>query len=276
MKVAIVTDSTADIPVDLVESNHIEIIPNLIVMDGKSLIDNIEISRSEFYERLPQMKTQPTTATASSGKYQSLYEKLFLQGFDYILSIHASQILSGIFNAATSAAQFFDNRVMVIDSGQVTMSLGWQVLAAAEAASRNLPLEDIVKKVADAHRRVRLIAMLDTIEYVRHSGRVSWARASLGGLLQIKPFIELREGQVLRMGEARTRQKGMARLLDLLRALGPLERLAVLHTNAEMDAQNLLGQIKQKFDIKPLVINVTPVIGIHVGPNCLGFAVVTQ
>lgn len=276
MKVAVVTDSTADIPVDLVESNHIEMISNHIIIEGKSLIDNEEISRWEFYQRLPQMKTLPTTATASSGEYLTRYERLFKQGFDYILSIHASQLLSGIFNAASAAAQTFGDRVRVIDSGQATMSLGWQVLAAAEAAARQLPVDDILNHVSDVHRRVRLIAMLDTLEYVKRSGRVSWARASLGGLLQIKPFIELREGMVLRIGEARTRQKALERLLDMLRALGPLERLAVLHTNAETDARNFLAQIKQKLAYQPLVINATPVIGTHVGPNCLGFAVVVQ
>jgi DegV family protein with EDD domain len=276
MKVAVVTDSTADIPVELIEYHHIEIVPNLIILDGKSLIDNEEISRSEFYLRLPRMKTLPTTSTASPGDYLSLYEKLFKQGFDYILSIHASQLLSGIFNAASSAAQAFGDKVRVIDSGQVTMSLGWQVLAAAEAAAQSLTIEDILKHVSEVHRRVRLIAMLDTLEYIKRSGRVSWARASLGNLLQIKPFIELHEGQVLRTGEARTRQKGLQRLLDMLYALGPIERLAVLHTNAEADARNLIPQIKQKLTSKPLVINATPVIGTHVGPNCLGFAVVIQ
>jgi DegV family protein with EDD domain len=276
MKIAVVTDSTADIPDDLADSNHIEIVPNVIIIDGKSFIDNKEISRGEFYDRLPGMKSLPTTATASSGNYLSLYEKLFRQGFDYIISIHPSQLLSGIFNAASGAAQAFGNRVHVIDSGQVTMSLGWQVLAAAEAAARQLPPEEIVKLVTDVHSRVRLIAMLDTLEYVKRSGRVSWARASLGGLLKIKPFIEVREGQVLRLGEARTRQKGIERLLDLLRSLGPLEKLAVLHTNAEADARDLLAQVKQKTSFRTLVINATPVIGTHVGPKCLGFAVVTR
>lgn len=276
MKVAIVTDSTADIPAGLVASNHIEIVPNLIIMDGKSHIDNEEISRNEFYERMPHMKSLPTTATASTGAYQDLYDRLFKQGFETILSIHASQLLSGIFNAASGAAQAFGDRVHVIDSGQVTMSLGWQVLAAAEAAARGLPSEDILQQVSDVHRRVRLIAMLDTLEYVKRSGRISWARASLGGLLQIKPFIEVREGHILRMGEARTRQKALERLLVMLHALGPLERLAVLHTNAEKDARNLLTQVKQIIDFQPLVINATPVIGTHVGPNCLGFAVVTD
>jgi DegV family protein with EDD domain len=276
MKVAIVTDSTADIPAELVESNHIEIVPNLIIIDGKSLIDNEEISRVEFYNRLPQMKSLPTTATASSGVYQQLYERLFKQGFDNIISIHASQLLSGIYNAASNAAQAFSGRVHVVDSGQVTMSMGWQVVAAAELAGRRLPVEDILKQISDVHRRVRLIAMLDTLEYIKRSGRVSWARASLGGLLQIKPFIELRDGRVLRIGEARTRQKAQERLLEMLHAFGPLERLAVLHTNAEMDARHILTRIKQNIPTQPFVINATPIIGTHVGPNCLGFAVVVQ
>ncbi len=276
MEIAIVTDSTADIPVDLVKSNHIEIVPNLIVIDGKSLIDNEEISRSDFYRLLPQMKTLPTTATASSGEYHKLYQKLIQQGFDRILSIHASQLLSGIFNAASAAAQAFGDRVRVIDSGQVTMSLGWQVLAAAEAVARRMPLDEMMNYLADIHRRVRLIAMLDTLEYVKRSGRVSWARASLGGLLQIKPFIEVREGRVLRIGESRTRQKALERLLDMQASLGPLERLAVLHTNAEADARNLLAQNREKLAYQPLVVNATPIIGTHVGPNCVGFAVVVQ
>ncbi len=276
MKVAIVTDSTADIPPDLASSNDISIVPNIIMMDGKSLVDNEDISRSEFYERLPQMKSLPSTGTASSGVYTSLYEKLFKRGYDFIVSIHASQVLSGIYNAASGAAQAFGDRVRVVDSGQVTMSLGWQVLAAAEWAARHLPVDEILNKLSDVHRRARLIAMLDTLEYVKRSGRVSWARASLGDLLRIKPFIELREGHVLRMGEARTRQKGFERLLEMLHAMGSLERLAVLHTNAEADARNLLERIKLKPAYQPLVINATPIIGTHVGPNCVGFAVITQ
>lgn len=276
MIVAVVTDSTADIPADLIESNHIGIISNLIMIDGMSYIDNEEISRVEFYERLPQMKTQPTTGTASSGEYQKLYTKLFKQGVEAIISIHPSQYLSGIFNAASTAAQAFGGKVRVIDSGQVTMSLGWQVLAAAEAAARSLPLNEILNLVSDVRRRARLIAMLNTLEYVKRSGRVSWARASLGGLLQIKPFVELREGRVLRVGEARTRQKGLERLIEMLNNFGPLEKLAILHTNAEKDACDLAARINHKTSAAPLLINATPIIGTHVGPGCLGFAVVVQ
>jgi DegV family protein with EDD domain len=118
--------------------------------------------------------------------------------------------------------------------------------------------------------------MLDTLEYVRRSGRVSWARAQLGNLLRVKPFLEVREGDVLRIGDARTRHKGIERLKQLLQDLGALERLAILHTNAEDDARQILDEIHPDLDTTPLVVNVTTVIGTHVGPNGLGFAAVLR
>ncbi len=128
----------------------------------------------------------------------------------------------------------------------------------------------------DMRQRVHLNAMLDTLEYIRRSGRVSWVRARLGEMLQIKPLIELREGKVLSLGEARTYRKGVARLVDLLRNLGPLERLAILHTNAEEEALKILAEFAHQIPTQPLVVNVTTVIGAHVGPNGLGFVAVTK
>ncbi len=132
----------------------------------------------------------------------------------------------------------------------------------------------MLRLIKDVGNRVRLIAMLDTLEYVRRSGRVSWARARLGNLFQIKPFIELRDGVVLSLGESRTRTKGSQRLKEFLYRLGSLERLAILHSNAEQDARQFLAELQLNLPIPPLVINVTTVIGNHVGPNGLGFVAV--
>jgi DegV family protein with EDD domain len=123
---------------------------------------------------------------------------------------------------------------------------------------------------------VRVVAMLDTLEYVRRSGRVSWARAQLGNLLRVKPFLEVRDGEVLRIGEARTRHKGIERLKQLAQGLGALERFAMLHTNAEDEARQILEEINPDLNTSPLVVNVTTVIGTHVGPNGLGFAAVLR
>ncbi len=276
MKIAVVTDSTADIPQDLVDEHQIEVMPNIIIIDGKSYMDNRDISRYEFYELLPGMKSFPTTATASSGSYQTLYEKLFRLGFEHILSIHASSRLSGIINAASTAAQAFENRVHIIDSGQVTLGLGFQVLMAAEDIARGLSLEAVITHVMEIGRRVRLMAMLDTLEYIHRSGRVGWAKARLGTLLHIKPFVELKDGLVQSLGEVRTRSKGIERLRKLLLGLGPLERLAILHTNSDEDAHQFLASVDTPLAYPPLVVNVTTIIGAHVGPHCLGFTVVTQ
>jgi DegV family protein with EDD domain len=281
MTIAVVTDSTSDIPSELAHSYQIRVVPNTIVIEGKSLVDGVDITRQEFYNRLPLMKSPPTTAATSSGAYQEVYESLFAEGYSEILSIHASSLLSAIYNAARIASESFDNKVRVIDSQQVSMGLGFQVLQAAEAVAvapsgRGMNMERTLELLEEFRLRVRVVAMLDTLEYVRRSGRVSWARARLGELLNIKPFIELREGKVLSRGEARTHRKGYMRLLEMLRGFGPLERLAVLHTNAEEEARQFLEDYGQPLPAEPLLVNITTVIGAHIGPHALGFAAVTQ
>lgn len=277
MSIAIVTDSTSDIPSDIAQQKNIHIIPNIMVIDGRSLKDDgISISRQKFYELLPQMQTFPTTGTASSGAYQQLYENLFQQGAGAVLSIHTSGLISGIVNAANAAAQLFDGRVHVIDSQSVTLGLGFQVLEAAESAAHGASLGSILDLFEDLRARARVIAMLDTLEYVRRSGRVSWARARLGNLLHIKPFLEVKAGTVHSLGEARTRRKGIEHLQRLLYDQGPLKRLAILHTNAEVEARQFLDSLNLQLPTTPLVVNVTTVIGAHVGPNGLGFAAIVK
>ncbi len=276
MKIAIVTDSTADIPVEIVKRNNIHVVPNRVIIDGKDYADGIDITRQEFYERLPLMESPPTTATASSGTYQILFAKLFDQGIQHIISIHVSKYFSGVFNAASTGAQSFSDRIHVIDSQQVTLGLGYQVIAAAEAAMRGSSLEAVLECINNVRRRVRVIAMLDTLEYLHKSGRVSWARARIGNLLRVKPFIDVIGGHAKRIGDVRTRRRGIERLLRLLNDLGELEQLSVLHTNAEADAYHFLQEYEGKLVTESMVIFVTTAIGTHVGPNGLGFVAVQK
>jgi len=276
MTIAIVTDSTSDVPYDLAERYNIHIIPNTIVINGESVLDNQDFSRQEFYERLPGMPVIPTTATASAGVYHTLYEQLFQQGITQIVSIHASSLLSGIFNAASLAAQAFGDRVHVIDSRSLSLGLGFQAMAAAEAVLNGLPIQMVLNVIEDVRQRVRLVAMLDTLEYIRRSGRVSWLRAGLGSLLSIKLFVTIKDGVIQKFGEVRTRSKGIARMFELLQNQGPLERLAILHTNAETEARKLMDSMQSQLSSIPLLVNVTTVIGTHVGPNGLGFVVVVK
>jgi DegV family protein with EDD domain len=274
MKISFVTDSTADLPADLAGKHGIEVVPAIVNIGSRSYSDGIDISREDFYNRLPTLIPSPTTSSPSVGSIQERYEKLLRAGADFVISIHPPNELSGIFNAARLGAESFGRRVIVVDSGQVSLGLGFQVIMAAEAAARGALVDEVSALVEDVRQRVRLAALLDTIEYIHRSGRVSWAVAKLGGILRLHPLIELRFGIVNRMGLARTRMQGVERLLDALQSWGSLERLAVLHTNAESAARSLLEEVKSKVMVQPLLVNVTTAIGTHVGPNGLGFAAV--
>jgi DegV family protein with EDD domain len=274
MKIGFVTDSTADIPADLAGLRGIEVVPALVNIDGQSFMDGIEISREKFYTSLPELNPTPTTSSPSVGSFQERYEKLLQAGSDFVISIHPPNELSGIFNAARLAAEAFGKRVKVLDSGQISLGMGFQVILAAEAAAKGAILDEVTALTLSVRKRVRLAALLDSIEYVRRSGRVSWAAATIGSILRIQPLIELRFGIVHRLGQARTRLQGIERLMETLNSWGPLERLAVLHTNAESAARQLLEEVRSKVVVQPLLVNVTTAIGVHVGPNGLGFTAV--
>ncbi len=275
MTIAVVTDSTADISPEIAQENSIRVIPAILVVNGQSMEDGNEISRDELYSQLPTMKVSPTTAAPSLGTFQQAYRFLLKKGASQVISIHVSSKLSSMYSTAVMAARSIGKQVQVIDSRQVTLGMGYQVLGAAQAARAGLDLYEIQKVVADIRSRVHLVAMLDTLLYAYRSGRISWARSNLSALFQIKPFVGLQDGEVVRMGEARTRQKGIERLCKLLADLGSLEHLAVLHTNAEADAIQIMERFKSGVQNNPLIVNVTSLIGVHVGPNGLGFVAVT-
>lgn len=276
MNTAIVTDSTSDLPVELAAQNNIEVIPNIIMIEGVDYLDGKGMTREEFYNRLPKLKEQPTTGTASSGTYEKLYERLLRRGAQEVFSIHAASSLSGIFNAASMAAHNFTGRVRVMDSGNLSMGLGFLVLEAARVARQGLPAKEIEAHILEYSKRLRLFAMLDTLEFVRRSGRVSWATARIGSLLGIKPFLEVRAGKILSLGETRTRMKGVQRLAELLLNQGPIERIALLHTNAAEEAHAFWAGVHMDVPEEPFYVNVTTVIGTHVGPGALGFTVILK
>ncbi len=276
MRIGLVTDSTSDLPQDLLEKYAIQVIPAMLVLEGQSYADGKGISRAEFYARLPSMRSAPTTAAPSVGEFAQIYQNLLSQGCEHILSIHAAETLTTIVNSARMAAQEFSDRVSVYDSGSLSLGLGFQVLAAAEAAAQGSALQTIVAAIHSARERTVVRASLDTMEYLKRSGRVPSTVAALGGLLQIKPIVGLSNGIVRPLGAARTTAQGNQRMLDMLLSCGPLEKLTILHTHAEDRAQWLLDSLMQSApqnaprEIRTLM--VTTVIGTHVGPRGLGFA----
>jgi DegV family protein with EDD domain len=276
VETAIVTDSTADLPQNLLERYSIFQIPVDLTLENKTYLDGFDLSRSDFYNRLPHLESLPTTAAPSAGRFQEMYSSIFEKGYQKIISIHPSKKLSGIFNAARLAAEEFSHPIEVIDSEQLSMGLGFQVLKAAELAREGFPIEEIIREVRDILNRVRVFAMLDTFRFIQRSGRVSWAKARIGSILQIKPVLELKGGEVINMGASRTRSKGIAYLGKTLHDLGELDDLAVLHTNSLNDGRKFINQFAPKHISNPILVNVTTIIGTHVGPNALGFAAVVK
>jgi DegV family protein with EDD domain len=278
MKLGIVTDSTSDLPKYLIEQYELEVIPSILILDGKEYADGVGISREEFYKRLPYFQTQPTTAAPSIGDFLSRYESLLTRGCDYILSIHAAGQLTTIINSARQAAQDFSERITVIDSLSMSLGLGFQVIAAAEAA--DMGLQAALDAVESTRKRLQVYAAFDTLEYAKRSGRLPAAFAALGGLLHIKPLIELTNGEVRPSGVARTTKQANEKMMNFLLDGGPLERLAMLHTGAEPRAKEFLNTVMQKANQSVprdiLMVNVTTVIGTHIGPNALGFAAVRK
>jgi DegV family protein with EDD domain len=278
MKLGIVTDSTSDLPQQIIDEHQVEVVPAVLVIDGKSYADGKGISREEYYTRLPDMKQPPTTAAPSSGDFAERFQKLFDAGCDHILAIHAAVELTAIVSVARLAAHDFRERITVLDSGSLTLGLGFQVLAAIQAKIEELSLEGILAAIRSTRERTKVMAALDTMEYLRRSGRVPGAVAALGGLLKIRPIVELLNGEVRPLGAVRTTHQAGERIYNALRELGPLERLAILHTNAEHRARQLLDElmqtVSQSIPRDILMVNVTTVIGTHVGPNGLGFAAV--
>ncbi len=176
MKLGIVTDSTCDLPKYLIEQHELEVIPSILVIDGNEYADGINLTREDFYKRLPSLQTQPTTAAPSIGDFSTRYESLLTRGCDHILSIHAASALTSILNIAKQASKEFGDRVTCADSMSLSLGLGFQVLGAAEAAE--LGLQAALDAIQSTRARLKVYASLDTLENLRRSGRVpvQWPR----------------------------------------------------------------------------------------------------
>ncbi|HEY5730034.1 MAG TPA: DegV family protein [Anaerolineales bacterium] len=278
MRIGFVTDSTSDLPNYITEQYEIEVVPTILILEGKEYADGQNISRDDFYRRLPSLQTPPTTAAPSIGDFSSRYDSLLARGCDHVLSIHAAGKLTTIVNSARQAAQEFSEKITVIDSVSLSLGLGFQVIAAAEAAENGL--QAALDAIESTRKRLHVSAALDTMENLKRSGRVPTAVTFFGGILNIKPLIELTNGEVKAIGAVRTTKQANERMLNFLLQGGGLERLAILHTGAESRAKEFLNTVMQRASqLVPrdiLMVNVTTIIGTHVGPNGLGFAAVRK
>lgn len=276
MSIRIVTDSNCDLPGELVAEYGISVVPFYINIGTQSYLDQVEMSRQEFYEGLPHFKTHPMTSVPGPGTLVRLFEELAAGGATGIVAIHIGSGLSAMVNTARLAAEQWDGvPVTVFDSGNLTLGTGFQVLAAARAAAEGRSMDEIVALLEDLSARTYCFAALETVEFLRRSGRLTRFQSGLASVLQIKPLLKMNNGEP-EMERVRTNNGVMGRVVDLVRELGPLEELAMVHTHALERAEALHQQALSLFPEgkTPLWAEVTPVIGAHIGPGAVGFVAI--
>lgn len=278
MPIKIVTDSTCDLPQQVIDELEITVVPCYINFPEKSYLDGVEITRKEFYEKLPDYNPPPTTSAPAIGTFAKVYKDLAEKGATAILSIHISSLLSGIFNVATLASEAVENiAVKTIDVGQLSLGTGLIVEEVARAAKSGSSLEQLINLAKDLSVRTYTFAAVDTLEYLQRSGRVSNIKATLGSLLQIKPILQMHQAKI-HMGAARTLNGSIDHLMKILKSMGPLEKLALVHTNSPKRAAQLFDCSKEYFPDQNNVysMDVTPVLGAHLGPGTFGFVAIQK
>jgi len=269
--VRVVTDSACDLPQELIDLLHIEVVPLTIRFGSEELVDREQLSTDEFWDRLRVSEVLPETAAPSAGAFEARFRDVAARGATGIVCINLSSRLSATMQAAQLAAASVGSEcpVQVIDSLTCSMGLGALCLTAARRAADGDTLEKIVAEVIDRRDRTKLFGALDTLEFLKKGGRIGNARALVGSMLSIKPVVEVRDGVVEEAGKVRTRSKSLKLLADKVRAQ-PIDSLAVLHGQAE-DLDVLLDLIGDAFPRDEIVTGVVgPVIGTHAGPGVIG------
>jgi DegV family protein with EDD domain len=276
-RVGIVVDSTSDLPQAWLERWNIIVVPAFINWGTESYADDgVAITKPEFYRRLATSQDTPRTSAMPPGLAIDGFSRQ-LERFEHVVAFSVASQFSSIYNTFVLAAKQVDaSRISVYDTGSVSMGHGWQLAAAAEAAERGADPEAVVQAAKDTRARTKLLAVIDTLEFLRRGGRVSYVVAGIGALLQIKPIIDVGEGVVATAARQRTSGKALQALVDMTLAFGQLERLCVIHTANERGAGALRDRLSAVAPADSIIIEATPAIGVHTGPGCLGVAVVKQ
>ncbi len=275
-KVAIVTDSTAYIPDELIKKYDIHVIPLNVNWSGKSYLDNVDITPEEFYQRLQIEQELPTTSQPSAGAFQSLFLKL-AENYTGVVAILISSDLSGTIASAMAAKHMVgDFPVEVVDSRLTTMASGFLVFKAAEIAQQGGDIDQVAEAARSLIGKVRVMFVVDTLEYLHKGGRIGGAKRLLGSLLAMKPILELKDGKIEPLESVRTKKKAIRAMLSQLDydASGKDNiHLTVFHGVAESDAAAIQNTLQGKHEPESLIISkLSPVLGVHTGPGTVGIA----
>lgn len=278
MVVKVVTDSGSDITQEEAHQLGITVIPVYLRFGEEVYRDGVDIDASEFYQKLMTSPVHPSTSAPSPGDFAKVYQDV-AQYTDEIVSIHLTSKHSATYNAALLGKEIAQGKgcqIEVVDSKGVTMWQGLVAIAAAKAAEAGSSLREVLEAVHETIEQMRLLALLDTLTYVVKGGRLGKAVLAVESVLNVKPLLTLRNGQLRPAGLARTRSKGLARLLDFIKTAVHARDIAIAYSTTPDEAQTLAEQVKLLFpDIVPRIARLGPALGVHSGPGLLA-AVVNQ
>lgn len=274
-RIALITDSTCDIPSDLIAGYGITVVPLHVIWGEETFQDRVDLQPADFYNRLGKDPRYPTTSHTTPDGFLEVYARAAKEGAETIVVITLSSDLSGACEAAKQAATMSETPVQVYDSRSVTMGLGWQVIAAARARRDGGDARAMIEAADAARRRVAVFVSLDTLEYLHKGGRIGGATRFIGSLLDLKPlvYVDRDSGRVEPAGRVRTRRRALSslyeRFFDELASDGTMH-IAVMHGDAPEDAERVADQIREAYDPAELLVGITgPVLGVHTGPGAI-------
>ncbi len=281
-KIALITDSTCDLPLNYLEQFNIEVVPLTIIWGEEQFRDGVDLAPEDFYRRLETDQVIPTTSQPTPQEMVQVYEKAKKNGAEEIVILTISSAMSGTHESAKKAAELVDIPVHVQDSKSNTMSLGWQVLAAARAREAGGDVQAMLTAAKQARDSMVLMISLDTLKFLHKGGRIGGASHFIGTLLNLKPQITVnhQSGEVEGGRRSRTRKKALIDLysdffsqIDSSKSL----RVAVLHNAALEEAEEIVNRIQQEFHPEELVLGiVSPVLGVHTGPGAVAICGYTE
>jgi len=277
-KVAVLTDSTSSLPSDVLLRYSISSIPLIVIWGEESLKDGVDIQPSEFYERLKTAKVMPSTSQPSPQAFVDMYKPLLDSGYD-IVSIHISSKLSGTVDSALQAkAMLSADNIEIVDSLSTSIAMGYPVIEVARAAKKGASLQECRQLADSLVKNSGVYFVVNTLEFLHRGGRIGGASAFLGTMLDLKPVLQLRDGKVEAVERVRNMGKAIERMLtlvekDLVGCSKP--KLASLHANSPREAEQLLKRACERFgadESSAIMADISPVLGTHTGPGCVGIA----
>jgi DegV family protein with EDD domain len=278
MVVRIVTDSTADLPAEVASELGITVVPLTVFFGEEAYLDGVELDNAGFYQKLAASKDLPRTSQPSPAAFQEAYQRLIDEGASAILSIHLSSKLSGTYQSACTARSTLlegtsNVSIEIIDSLSISVGMNYAIQQAARLARDGKSLAEVAAAVEDILKRTQILAVLDTLEYVRRGGRIGGARAMLGNMLSFKPIVSLKEGEVVPVEQPRTRNKAYARIAQMLSEMGPVELVSIAESNEEV-GQQLSAVIREVYSGELPIYRLGAVLGTHTGPGTAAIALV--